>query len=134
MAYMCDIVLICLCFIVFGLEHDLLWFLIESRSFQLLINLISSPNDVAMLFFVPIRWVVLVFVFRDEFLTFCQSFIVVVVHERVTICNLNTDLKSKFGGLNTAEERGRSARGASLANGQARRSLRRGMDYIAQLR
>ena len=52
---MCDIVLICLRFIAFGLEHDLLWFLIESRSFWLLIHLISSPNDVATLLFVLIR-------------------------------------------------------------------------------
>ena len=88
---MCDIVLICLHFIVFGLKHDLLLFLIESQSFWLLIHLILSPNDVATLLFILICWVVFVVVFRDEFSTFCQSFVVVFVRERVTIRNPKTD-------------------------------------------
>ena len=119
MAYMCDIVLICLHFIIFGLEYDLLWFLIESQSFWLLIHLISSPNDVATLLFVLILWVVFVFIFWDEFSTFSHTFIVIVVHKIVMIRNPKTDSKLKFRGRDTAEERKRSAGGTSEANGQA---------------
>ena len=48
-----------------------------------------------------------VVVFRDEFSTFCQSFIVIVVQEGVTVCNPKTDSNSEFGCPNTAEERER---------------------------
>ena len=110
MACLCCIVFICLCFLCFGLEHDLIWFLIEFRSFRLLIHLVSSPNDVATLLFVLIRWVVFVIVFRDELSTIFQSFIVVVMREGVTVCNPKTDSNSEFGYPNTAEERERCAR------------------------
>ena len=111
MACLCCIVFICLCFLCFGLEHGLIWFLIEFRSFRLLIRLVSSPNDVATLLFVLIRWVVFVLIFRDEFSTICQSFIVFVVREGVTIRNPQMDSKSEFGCPNTAEERERCAGG-----------------------
>ena len=50
-----------------------------------------------------------VVIFRDEFSTICQSFIVFVVREGVMICNLKTDSKSEFGCQNTVEERERCA-------------------------
>ena len=71
MAYLCELMFICFRFIDFRLEHDLLRFLIESRSFQLLIHKVSSPNDVATLLCILIRSVVFVVVFRDELSTFC---------------------------------------------------------------
>ena len=111
-ACLCCIVFICLCFLCFGLEHGLIWFLIEFRSFRLLIRLISSPNDVVTLLFVLIRWVVFVVIFRDEFSTIYQSFIVFVMHEGVMIRNPKTDSKSEFRCPNTAKERERCARGA----------------------
>ena len=77
------------------------------------------PNDVAMLLYVLIHWVVFVIIFWDEFSTFCQSIIVSVVFEGVMIHNLKIDSKLDFGGPNTVEEREQSARGSSLANGQA---------------
>ena len=113
MTCLCWIVFICLCFLCFGLEHNLIWFLIEFWSFRLLIHLVSSPNDIATLLFILIRWVVFVVVFRDEFSTICQSFIVFIVREGVTVCNLKTDSNSEFGWPNTVEERTRCARGAS---------------------
>ena len=82
---------------VFGLEYALLWFLIEFRSFRLLIHLISSPNNVATLLFVLIRWVDFIVIFRDDFSTIFQSCVVFVVHERVTVRNPKTDSKSEFG-------------------------------------
>ena len=50
-----------------------------------------------------------VVVFRDEFLTICQSFVVVVVCEGVMVCNPKIDSNSEFECLNTAEERKRCA-------------------------
>ena len=104
MAFICELVFLCLCFLCFGLVHDLNWFLIDSRSFRLLIHLVSSPNDVAMLLFVLINWVVFVVIFRDEFSPIYQSFKVIFVHEEVTVSNLKTDSNSEFGCPNTAEE------------------------------
>ena len=54
-----------------------------------------------------------VVVFRDEFSTIFQSFVVVVVRERVTVRNPKTDSNSEFGCPNTAEEREGCARGCS---------------------
>ena len=54
------------------------------------------------------------------------------MHEGVTIRNPNTDLKSEFGGLDTAKERERSAREAGLANGQARRGAWGGCEAHCQ--
>ena len=48
------------------------------------------------------------------------SFIVIVVHEGVIICNPKMDLKLEFEGPNTAEKRKWSAGGAGEAKGQAR--------------
>ena len=62
-----------------------------------------------MLLCILIRWVVFVVIFRDEFSTICQSFIVFIVRKGVIICNLKMDLKSEFGCPNTAEERERCA-------------------------
>ena len=64
-----------------------------------------SPNDVAMLLCVLIRWVDFVVVFRYDFSTFLKSFIVVVVREGVMVCNPKTDSNSEFGGPKTVEER-----------------------------
>ena len=119
MACLCCIVFICLCFLCFGLEHDLIWFLIEFRSFRLLICSVSSPYDVVMLLYILIRWVVFVVIFWDEFSTVCQSFIVFIMHEGVIVRNPKTDSNSEFGCPNTAEERERCARGCS-AKGQAK--------------
>ena len=58
-----------------------------------------------------------VVVFRDEFSTICQSFVVFIVREGVMIRNPKTDSKSEFGGPNTVEERARCARGAAMAVG-----------------
>ena len=66
-----------------------------------------------MLLCILIRWVVFVVNFRDEFSTICQSFIVFVMREGVTVRNLKTDSNSEFGWPNTVEERARCARGAS---------------------
>ena len=117
MAFICELLFVCLYYLCFGLVYGLNWFLIEFRSFRLLIRLVSSPNDVATLVFVLIRWVVFVVIFWDEFSTFCQSFIVFVVREGVMIRNQKTDLKSEFGGPNTVEERERCAREATMAKG-----------------
>ena len=99
MACLCEYVFICLCILCFGLEHVLIWCLIEFRSFWLLIQKVSSPNDVAMLLFVLIRWVDFIFIFRDDFSTIFQSCIVFIVHEGVTIWNPKTYSKSEFGCL-----------------------------------
>ncbi|KAK1571671.1 hypothetical protein Q3G72_021073 [Acer saccharum] len=88
---------------------------------KLLIHQVSSPINVATLLYVLIRKVVFVVVFQDEFSTFCQSFIIVVVREGVTIRNPKTYLKSEVKGPDTIEERKWSAKEACLANGQARR-------------
>ena len=97
MACLCEYVFICLCILCFGLEHVLIWCLIEFWSFRLLIHKVSSPNDVAMLFFVLIRWVDFIVVFRDDFSTIFQICVVVVVREGVTVHNPKTDSKSEFG-------------------------------------
>ena len=47
-----------------------------------------SPYDVVMLLCFLIRSVVFIVIFRDDFSAFCQSFIVVVVREGVTVRNL----------------------------------------------
>ena len=64
-----------------------------------------------MLLCILIRWVVFDIVFRDDFSTFLQSFLVVVVHMGVMIRNPKTDLKLEFGGPKTVEERVGCARG-----------------------
>ena len=97
MACLCEYVFICLCIFCFGLEHILIWCLIKFRSFRLLIHKVSSPNDVATLLFVLIRWVDFIIIFRDDFSTIFQSFVVVVVREGVMIRNPQMDLKSEFG-------------------------------------
>ena len=109
MAFICELMFVYLCFMCFGLVLDLIWFLIKSQSFRLLIHLVSSPNDVATLLFVLIRWVVFVVVFQDEFSTICQSFIVFVVREGV-IVHPKMDSNSEFGCPYKAEERERCAR------------------------
>ena len=76
-----------------------------------------------MLLFVLISWVVFIVIFWEAFSTFCQSFIVIVVREGVTIRNPKTDSKSEFGGPNTVEERERSTRGAYSTKGQAKESM-----------
>ena len=89
---------VCFRIFVFGLEYALLWFLNEFRSFWLLIHFISSPIDVATLFFVLICWVDFIVIFRDDFSTIFQSCVVFfVMRERVTVCNPKTDLKLEFG-------------------------------------
>ncbi|KAK0570470.1 hypothetical protein LWI29_001632 [Acer saccharum] len=46
--------------------------------------------------------------YQAEFSTFCQSFIVILVREGVTVCNLKTDSNLEFGGPN----RPKNAKGA----------------------
>ena len=118
-AYLCDIVFICLCFLYFGLEHVFIWFFIESWSFWLLIHKVSSPNDVVTLLCILIHWVDFVVVFRDDFSTICQSFVVIVLSEGVTIRNPKMNPKSKFGCPNTAEECEKSVWGTCMAKGHA---------------
>ena len=119
MTCLCCIVFICLCFLYFGLEHDLTLFLIEFRSFQLLIHLVSSPYDVVMPLCILIHWVVFIVIFRDEFSTICQIFIVFVVREGVMVRNPKMDSNLEFGGPNTVEERDRYTRGVCMAKGHA---------------
>ena len=88
---------VCFHIFVFGLEYALLWFLIEFRSFRLLIHLISSPNDIATLLFFLIRWVDFIVIFRDDFSTIFQSCVVIIVREGVMVCNPKKDSKSEFG-------------------------------------
>ena len=97
MACLCEYVFICLCILCFGIEHVLIWCLIEFRSFRLLIYKVLSPNDVATLLFVLIRWVDFIIVFQDDFSTIFQSCIVFVVDEGVMVRNPKIDSKSKFG-------------------------------------
>ena len=119
MAFIYKFVFDCLCFLCFGLVHDLIWFLFKFRSFRLLILLVLSPYDVVMLLCILIRWVVFIVIFQDEFSTFCQSFIVFIVHEGVTVCNPKMDSNSEFGGPNMVEECGRCAREVCMAKGHA---------------
>ena len=121
-ACLCCIVFICLCFLCFGLKNYLIWFLIEFLSFWLLIHLVSSPNDIVMLLCILIRWVVFIVIFRDEFPTFCQRFLVFVMRERFMVRNPKNGFE--FGvrmpvyGWRTREVR----EGACSAKGQARRT------------
>ena len=67
-----------------------------------------------------LAWIVaktfFVFMYRVEFSTFCQSFIVILVHKGVMVHNPKTDSNSEFGCSNTAEERERVFPWGSRAN------------------
>ncbi|KAK1556936.1 hypothetical protein Q3G72_014911 [Acer saccharum] len=80
-----------------GLEHVLIQCLIEFRSFRLLIHKVSSPNVLTMPLYVLLRCVDFIDDFRDDFSTVFQSCIVVIMRERVTVCNPKMDSNSKFG-------------------------------------
>ena len=94
---MCVFVFVCFRILCLGLEHVLIQCLIEFRSFRLLIHKVSSPNKLTMPLFVLIRWVDFIDDFRDDFSTVFQSCIVIVVRERVTVRNPETDSNSEFG-------------------------------------
>ena len=119
MACLCEFVFICLCILYLGLEYVLIWFLIEFRSFRLLIHKVASPNDVATLLCILIRWVDFIVFFREDFSTIFQSFVVVVVREGVMVRNPKTDSKSEFGCPRYGWRTWGSAREASMAKGHA---------------
>ena len=115
MACLCEYVFICLCILCFGLEHILIWCLIEFRSFRLLIHKVSSPNDLATLLCILIRWVDFIIIFQDDFSTIFQIFVVVVVREGVMVRNPKTDSKSEFGCPRYGWRTWECARGARVA-------------------
>ena len=80
-------------------------------------SLIRFRVQTRKLLYVLIRSVVFVIVYRVEFITFCQSFIVFLVREGVTVRNLKTDSNSEL----EAWIRPKNVRGA-----QGRQALAKG--------
>ena len=109
MAFICELVFVCLCLLCFGLVIvlNLIPYWVPVISVTHTLSFESKRCSYATF---RSRWVVFVVVFWDEFSTIFQSFIVFVMREGVTVRNLKTDSNSEFGCPNTAEERERCAR------------------------
>ena len=75
-----------------------------------------------MLLYVLLQFIVFVIVYRVDFISNCQSFIIVLVGCWATVCNLKTDSNFEFGGWRTVKECMRCTKGSE---GEEIRRMRR---------